>query len=169
MAMPAEPGARPHRDGRPSRPARHRGPESAQSRMGLAFVSLYAILLLGFGILPTLSPELLTHEAISTNPRYALLDQQMLLARGEEILWRVVRRLAPRRLEIVLPARRPLLVPAARRYAVRLPRVGSAGSGGLTDRGSHPLGNGARLPAPRSAGCASLWISARAPRPPRPP
>ena len=37
------------------------------------------------GILPTLSPELLTHEAISTNPRYALLDQQMLLARGEDL------------------------------------------------------------------------------------
>ena len=49
----------------------------------------------------------------------AALAAAWLLARGEAILWRVVRRLAPRRLEIVLPARRPLLVPAARRYAVR--------------------------------------------------
>src|SRR4051794_10346046 len=37
------------------------------------------------GILPTLRPELLTHEAISSNSRYALLDQQMLLARGEDL------------------------------------------------------------------------------------
>jgi hypothetical protein len=37
------------------------------------------------GILPTLAPEHLTHESISTNPRYALLDQQMLLARGEDL------------------------------------------------------------------------------------
>ena len=37
------------------------------------------------GILPTLHPGLLTHEAISTNPRYALLDEQMLLARGEDL------------------------------------------------------------------------------------
>ncbi|NCD17908.1 MAG: glutamate--cysteine ligase [Actinobacteria bacterium] len=37
------------------------------------------------GILPTLRPEHLTHEAISANPRYALLDEQMLLARGEDL------------------------------------------------------------------------------------
>ena len=37
------------------------------------------------GILPTLHPDQLTHEAISSNPRYALLDQQMLLARGEDL------------------------------------------------------------------------------------
>ncbi len=37
------------------------------------------------GILPTLRPEHLTHEAISSNPRYALLDEQMLLARGEDL------------------------------------------------------------------------------------
>ena len=37
------------------------------------------------GILPTLREEHLTHEAISTNPRYALLDEQMLLARGEDL------------------------------------------------------------------------------------
>ncbi len=37
------------------------------------------------GILPTLGPEHLTTESISTNPRYALLDQQMLLARGEDL------------------------------------------------------------------------------------
>lgn len=37
------------------------------------------------GILPTLRPEHLTHEAISSNPRYALLEEQMLLARGEDL------------------------------------------------------------------------------------
>jgi hypothetical protein len=37
------------------------------------------------GILPTLHPDQLTHEAISSNPRYALLDEQMLLARGEDL------------------------------------------------------------------------------------
>lgn len=37
------------------------------------------------GILPTLTEAHLTHEAISANPRYALLDEQMLLARGEDL------------------------------------------------------------------------------------
>jgi gamma-glutamyl:cysteine ligase YbdK (ATP-grasp superfamily) len=37
------------------------------------------------GILPTLAREHLTHDAISANPRYALLDEQMLLARGEDL------------------------------------------------------------------------------------
>src|SRR3954471_9044386 len=37
------------------------------------------------GILPTLREEPLPHEAISSNPRYALLDEQMLLARGEDL------------------------------------------------------------------------------------
>lgn len=37
------------------------------------------------GILPTLRPEHLTSEAISSNPRYALLEEQLLLARGEDI------------------------------------------------------------------------------------
>jgi gamma-glutamyl:cysteine ligase YbdK (ATP-grasp superfamily) len=37
------------------------------------------------GILPTLAPEHMTHESISSNSRYALLDQQMLLARGEDL------------------------------------------------------------------------------------
>ena len=37
------------------------------------------------GILPTLRAEHLTPEAISANPRYALLDEQMLLARGEDL------------------------------------------------------------------------------------
>ena len=41
--------------------------------------------ILMIGILPTLTPDLLTHEAISSNTRYALLDQQMLLARGEDL------------------------------------------------------------------------------------
>jgi len=37
------------------------------------------------GILPTLLPEHVTHEAITHNPRYALLDQQILAARGEDL------------------------------------------------------------------------------------
>ena len=37
------------------------------------------------GILPTLMPEHLSHESISENPRYALLDEQMLMARGEDL------------------------------------------------------------------------------------
>jgi hypothetical protein len=37
------------------------------------------------GTLPTLGPEHLTHQSISANPRYALLDEQMLLARGEDL------------------------------------------------------------------------------------
>ncbi|MEV5003098.1 glutamate--cysteine ligase [Nocardioides sp. LML1-1-1.1] len=37
------------------------------------------------GILPTLAPEHLTDEAISANPRYRLLSEQILGARGEDI------------------------------------------------------------------------------------
>ena len=37
------------------------------------------------GILPTLRVEQLTREAISSNPRYALLDRQMLAMRGEDL------------------------------------------------------------------------------------
>ncbi|MEZ5116751.1 MAG: glutamate-cysteine ligase family protein [Candidatus Nanopelagicales bacterium] len=37
------------------------------------------------GILPTLRAEQLTKEAISDNPRYALLDEQMLAMRGEDL------------------------------------------------------------------------------------
>jgi Glutamate-cysteine ligase family 2(GCS2) len=37
------------------------------------------------GILPTLMPEHVTHESITHNPRYALLDQQILAARGEDL------------------------------------------------------------------------------------
>lgn len=37
------------------------------------------------GILPTLRADHLTHEAISSNARYALLDEQMLMARGEDL------------------------------------------------------------------------------------
>jgi gamma-glutamyl:cysteine ligase YbdK (ATP-grasp superfamily) len=37
------------------------------------------------GILPTLTEDHLTHDSISANPRYALLDEQMLLARGEDL------------------------------------------------------------------------------------
>lgn len=38
------------------------------------------------GILPTLAPEHLTAEAISANPRYRLLSEQILGARGEDIM-----------------------------------------------------------------------------------
>ena len=37
------------------------------------------------GILPTLLPEHITSEWLSRNPRYALLDQQILAARGEDL------------------------------------------------------------------------------------
>jgi hypothetical protein len=37
------------------------------------------------GILPTLLPEHVTHDAITHNPRYALLDEQILAARGEDL------------------------------------------------------------------------------------
>ena len=37
------------------------------------------------GILPTLRAARLTRDAISANPRYALLDQQMLAMRGEDV------------------------------------------------------------------------------------
>ncbi|MBI1377307.1 MAG: glutamate--cysteine ligase [Frankiales bacterium] len=37
------------------------------------------------GILPTLFPEHMTPESLSSNPRYTLLDEQLLLARGEDI------------------------------------------------------------------------------------
>ncbi len=37
------------------------------------------------GILPTLTDEHMTQDSLSSNPRYALLDQQLLAARGEDI------------------------------------------------------------------------------------
>jgi hypothetical protein len=37
------------------------------------------------GILPTIFEEHMTPESLSTNPRYALLDEQLLLARGEDL------------------------------------------------------------------------------------
>ena len=37
------------------------------------------------GILPTLYPEHVTEDAVSENPRYSLLDQQILAARGEDL------------------------------------------------------------------------------------
>jgi hypothetical protein len=37
------------------------------------------------GILPTLFEEHMTQESLSSNPRYALLDEQLLLARGEDL------------------------------------------------------------------------------------
>ena len=41
------------------------------------------------GILPTLTPAQLTRESLSTNSRYALLDQQILAARGEDLTIRI--------------------------------------------------------------------------------
>ncbi len=41
--------------------------------------------LLMTGILPTLTPELLNREALSANPRYALLNEQIFAARGEDL------------------------------------------------------------------------------------
>jgi hypothetical protein len=38
------------------------------------------------GILPTLRQDHLTHEALSANPRYALLNEQIFAARGEDML-----------------------------------------------------------------------------------
>jgi hypothetical protein len=37
------------------------------------------------GILPTLRPEHLTHDALSASPRYELLNQQIFAARGEDL------------------------------------------------------------------------------------
>ncbi|MCW2639465.1 MAG: hypothetical protein JWP76_1771 [Dactylosporangium sp.] len=37
------------------------------------------------GILPTLRPEHLTHDALSANPRYELLNEQIFAARGEDL------------------------------------------------------------------------------------
>ena len=37
------------------------------------------------GMLPTLYPEHLTHESLSANPRYALINEQIFDARGEDI------------------------------------------------------------------------------------
>ncbi len=42
--------------------------------------------LLMAGILPTLAPGHMTAETLSSNPRYALLSEQILAARGEDIL-----------------------------------------------------------------------------------
>jgi hypothetical protein len=41
--------------------------------------------LLMTGIMPTLTPELLNREALSANPRYALLNEQIFAARGEDL------------------------------------------------------------------------------------
>jgi hypothetical protein len=37
------------------------------------------------GILPTLGPEHLTHDSLSANPRYSLINEQIFQARGEDI------------------------------------------------------------------------------------
>src|SRR3954469_4615041 len=37
------------------------------------------------GILPTLTEQLLTGDALSSNPRYALLNEQIFAARGEDL------------------------------------------------------------------------------------
>src|ERR1700754_1389817 len=41
--------------------------------------------LLMIGIMPTLTPSLLNREALSANPRYALLNEQIFAARGEDL------------------------------------------------------------------------------------
>src|SRR3954463_11741693 len=41
--------------------------------------------LLMTGILPTLTPDLLNRDALSANPRYALLNEQIFAARGEDL------------------------------------------------------------------------------------
>src|SRR5690349_24786586 len=41
--------------------------------------------LLMTGIMPTLTPDLLNREALSANPRYALLNEQIFAARGEDL------------------------------------------------------------------------------------
>jgi gamma-glutamyl:cysteine ligase YbdK (ATP-grasp superfamily) len=37
------------------------------------------------GMLPTLTPEHLTHDSLSANPRYALINEQIFAARGEDL------------------------------------------------------------------------------------
>ena len=37
------------------------------------------------GILPTLTPEHLTGESLSANPRYQLINEQIFAARGEDL------------------------------------------------------------------------------------
>ena len=53
---------------------------AAESRAAIEDARLVMV-----GILPTLRPEHMTSEAISSNSRYALLEEQMLLARGEDL------------------------------------------------------------------------------------
>ena len=53
---------------------------TAQARAKAAGAGLVMV-----GILPTLQDEHVTHDAITHNPRYALLDQQILAARGEDL------------------------------------------------------------------------------------
>jgi gamma-glutamyl:cysteine ligase YbdK (ATP-grasp superfamily) len=53
---------------------------AAEAAAGGAHVNLVMI-----GILPTLTPELLNRDALSANPRYALLNEQIFAARGEDL------------------------------------------------------------------------------------
>jgi hypothetical protein len=53
---------------------------AAQAKASAAQAGLVMI-----GILPTLLPEHVTHEAITEYPRYSLLDEQILMARGEDL------------------------------------------------------------------------------------
>ncbi len=53
---------------------------AAQAKANAAGAGLVMV-----GILPTLLPEHVTSEAITHNPRYALLDEQILAARGEDL------------------------------------------------------------------------------------
>ncbi|MDQ6851318.1 MAG: glutamate-cysteine ligase family protein [Actinomycetota bacterium] len=51
--------------------------EARSSKLGAHMVMI--------GMLPTLQPEHLTHDALSANPRYALINEQIFEARGEDL------------------------------------------------------------------------------------
>jgi Glutamate-cysteine ligase family 2(GCS2) len=53
---------------------------AAQAKANVAGAGMVMV-----GILPSLLPEHVTHQAITLNPRYALLDEQILSARGEDL------------------------------------------------------------------------------------
>ncbi len=55
--------------------------EERSSKLGAHMVMI--------GTLPTLRPEHLTHDALSANPRYALLNEQIFQARGEDLPIRI--------------------------------------------------------------------------------
>ena len=58
------------------------GPASTTPRSKARTVGAHMVMI---GILPTLRQEHLTAEALSANPRYALLNEQIFAARGEDL------------------------------------------------------------------------------------